>query len=58
MGSSRITLPVSHSRFKCEYGSKEMRRTLSSTPMRRSTFIEFGIIWIPAPTRSNWGACS
>ena len=58
IGSSRITSPVSHWRFRCEYGSNELARTRSSMPIRRRTFIEFGIIWMPAPMRAKPAACS
>ena len=34
------------------------RATAASMPIARSTFIEFGIIWMPAPMRAKRGACS
>src|SRR5258705_1160985 len=58
IGSSRITAPVSHWRLRCEYGSNEVARTRSSIPIRRRTFIELGIIWMPAPSRMKRLACS
>ena len=58
IGSSRITSPVSHWRFRWEYGWNEVARTRASTPIFRSTFIEFGIIWMPAPMRAKRAACS
>jgi hypothetical protein len=44
--------------LRCEYGSKEVVLTRSSMPIRRRTFIELGIIWMPAPMRANRLACS
>jgi hypothetical protein len=44
MGSSRMTFPLSHSRFKCEYGSTALPRHLSSMPLPRSTFNEVAIL--------------
>src|SRR6266480_3408104 len=53
-----MTSPESHARLRCEYGSKDVPRICSSTPIARSTFIEFGIIWMPAPMRAKRWACS
>ena len=44
MGSSRNTFPVFHSRLRWDFGSNTPSRNLSSTPIWRRTFIEFGII--------------
>src|SRR5262249_27088818 len=58
IGNSRTIVPVSHSRFRCDIGSNAIRRNRSSIPIPRSTFIAFGSIWMPAPTRANCRACS
>ena len=58
MGSSRVTSPLSQTRLRCERGAKDVRRNRCSTPMARSTFIELGIIWMPAPMRAKLRACS
>jgi hypothetical protein len=58
IGSSRLTSPVDPTLFRWEYGANARSRTISSTPILRSTFMEFGIIWMPAPILVNWLACS
>ena len=58
MGSSRVTSPVSQRRLRCEWGANDTARSRCSMPIWRRTFIEFGIIWMPAPMRAKRGACS
>ena len=38
--------------------SKAVRRNRVSSPRARSTRMAFGLIWMPAPTRSKRRACS
>jgi len=55
MGSSRMTLPVSHSRFRWENGLNEVWITPLLDTGSAQHFIEFGIIWYArADSRKTW----
>ena len=50
--------PLFQTRATHACGANASRRSCASSPSARSTRMALGLIWIPAPMRWNWFACS
>ena len=53
-----IVNTLSHSRLMPAGDWKAILRSAGSAPMRRSTFMALGVIWMPAPTSRSSDTCS